>query len=72
MRAASAALSLVMLFWTAKPSDRHRSMSSRDVTPNSRARSFILIPFLATAPFYSFLSRRLDRSRPHFRNRVTA
>jgi len=42
---------LVMLFWTWIPSARQRSMSCREVNPSSRARSFTLMPFLATDGF---------------------
>lgn len=43
----AATSSLVMLFCTAKPPSRHRSMSCRDVTPSSRASCLTEIPFLA-------------------------
>jgi len=42
----------VMLFCTGSPSARQRSITAREVTPSSRARSFTLIPFLATGESY--------------------
>lgn len=59
----SSGLSLVMLFWMASPAPRQRSMTCRDVTPNSRANSLTLIPFLATHRDYRRTPMPHNRSR---------